>query len=153
MKKGEGTGLSIIISLIVIIIIITQYFIFFVIFPSETIELDSKQYIGSEIDLELITFTKLNSDLIIKSVNNNDYDELEKEITKLYLLGDCVNLKINNKLFRIEDCENRPGGQLGISSPINYQESIMNLPNYNNNPINIILKIKKWIKKEQFSCH
>ena len=143
MKKGQETGLSIMVSVIVLLIIITQYFVFFVFFPNKTIKPDSTQYIGSEINMELITFTKLNSDLIIKSINNNNYLELEKEMEKLYLLGDCVNLKINKKLFRKEDCDNKPGGQLGVSPIINYQESITQIPNYNNIPINITLKMKK----------
>ena len=129
MKKGQETGLSIMVSLIVLIIIITQYFIFFVFFPDKIIQPDSEQYIGSEIDLDLISFTKLNSDLIVKSVNNNDYTELKKEINKLKI-DECFEIKINEEEFN--NCK--------IKDP---DTTIMNIPNYNNNPIRITLNINK----------
>jgi len=141
MKKGQETGLTILISVIVLMLIILQYFIFFVFFP-EIISPKFQQETESEIDLELLTFTRSNSNLIIISIKNNDYNELEDEIKKLYSIGDCVNLQINKKLFREKDCENQPGGQLGISPTINYKKSTINIPDYNNNKINITLKIK-----------
>src|SRR3989344_5251993 len=104
MRKGEGTGLAMIISIIVILIILTQYFILIILFPSKTINADIRDYVGSEEDIEFISFVELNSDLIIKSKNSNDYTELEKEMVVLYHLGDCINVEINKKILKKDGC-------------------------------------------------
>ena len=130
MKKGQETGFVILISLIALILLVSQYYIFFVLSPNKIIQINSRQYISSEIDLDLITFVKLNSDLIIKSVNSNDYNELEKEINKLKF-DKCWEIKIQDKIFN-KDCK--------IKDP---DMTIMNIPNYNNNQIKIILNINK----------
>lgn len=131
MKKGEGEGLTIIISVIILMIIITQYFIFFVLFPNKEIKIDSEQYTGSEPDLDLITFVKLNSDLMVKSVKNDDYKGLEKEINKLDF-DNCWELKINEKTFNKNNCN--------INNP---ETAIINIPDYNNNQIKITLNVNK----------
>ena len=84
MRKGEGTGLAMIISVIVLIIILTQYFILIILFPSKTINADIRNYAGSEEDIEFISFVELNSDLIIKSKNSNDYTELGEKMKGIY---------------------------------------------------------------------
>lgn len=128
MKKGES-GLTMIVSVIVVIIVLMQYFIFFVFFPHKITQ--SGEYIGSELDLNLMTFVKLNSDLIVKSVKNNNYNELEKEINKLEF-DKCWELKIKDKTFKKDDCD--------IKNP---ETTIMNIPNYDNQPIKIILNVNK----------
>lgn len=128
MKKGES-GLTMIVSIIVIIIILMQYLIFFVFFPHKITQ--SGEYIGSEIDLPLITFVKLNSDLIVKSVKNNDYNELETEINKLEF-DKCWELKIKDKTFKKDDCS--------IKNP---EMTIINIPNYDNQQIRITLDVDK----------
>ena len=129
MKKGQGTGLAMIVSLIVLIIIITQYFIFFVIFPNKVIQPDPEQYIRSEIDLDLISFVELNSDLIVKSVINDDYKGLKEKMKKLEP-NRCWEIKINQEI--INNCKIKDS-----------DTTIMNIPDYNNNPIKIILNINK----------
>ena len=79
MRKGEGTGLAMIISVIVLIIILTQYFILIILFPSKTINADIRDYVGSEEDIEFISFVELNSDLIIKSKNSNSSPRSNKK--------------------------------------------------------------------------
>ena len=138
MKKGQETGLTILISVIVLIIIVTQYFIFFVISPDKTIiSPESQSQIGSEIELDLMTFVKLNSDLIIKSTKNNNYDELEKEITKLNL-GDCWRIKIKDKTFQSKNFDKTYECQVKFK-----HTTKTNIPDYNNKKIEIKLSINK----------
>jgi len=131
MKKGDATGLVIIISVIAIIIIITQYLIFFVVLPNKSIQVDIKEYIEEELDLTLMTFVKLNSDLIVKSIKNNNYAELEKEINKLEF-DKCWEIKIQDKIFNKNNCK--------IKDP---NIAIQNIPDYNNNQIKIELNVNK----------
>jgi len=152
MRKGEGTGLAMIISIIVILIILTQYFILIILFPSKTINADIRDYVGSEEDIEFISFVELNSDLIIKSKNSNDYTELEKEMVVLYHLGDCINVEINKKIFKKDGCifeemyalrEEAPNQAAFNRDALAKREQItMHIPDYNNNQVEVILKIK-----------
>ena len=107
-----------------------QYFIFSVFFPHKSVQSDA--YFGSEIDLDLINFVKLNSDSIVKSVKDNDYNDLSKEINKLYFNNRCWELKINDKVFNIYNC--------GIYKP---EAATVSIPDYNNNNIIIILNVNK----------
>ena len=129
MRRGASTGLVLIVSIIVIILIITQYFIFFVILPKKSIQVDIKEYLEKEMNLPLITFVKLNSDLIVRSVKNNNYIELENEIKKINF-GDCWEIKVQNKVFN--NCN--------VKKP---EISTIIIPDYNNNPIEIELKVDK----------
>ena len=131
MKKGDESALTILVSLIVLMIIISQYFIFFVFFPHKIIQPDSQQYIGSEIDLPLMTFVKLNSDLIVSSVKSDDYNNLEKKIDELEFDG-CWELKIKDRTFNKNNCD--------IKNP---ETTVMNIPDYSNNQIKIILNVNK----------
>ena len=153
MRKGEGTGLAMIISVIVLIIILTQYFILIILFPSKTINADIRDYVGSEEDIEFISFVELNSDLIIKSKNSNDYTELEEKMKGIYSLGDCINLQIDEKILKENGCtfemqEYSTGGPLGVSaeeiieSRATRKQIAMNIPDYGNNEVKITLKIK-----------
>lgn len=126
MKKGQETGLSIIVSLVVLILIITQYFLFSI-FLDKTIEIDSQQYIKSELNPELISLTKLNADLIIKSIKENDYTKLQEIINKIDLEG-CWEIKVNDQRFNKDNCE--------IKEPETF---FMNIPDYDNNPIKVEL--------------
>ena len=129
MRKGDESALTILISVIVLMVIITQYFIFFVFFPHKITQSD--QYLGSENDLGLMTFVKLNSDFIVKSVKNNNYEALEKEIYKLNF-DKCWELKINQKTFNKNNCNIK-----------DYETTIMSIPDYDNNQIKITLNINK----------
>lgn len=134
MKKGQETGLTMLISVIVLMLIIGQYFIFFVFFP-DIISPKFQQESISEIELDLLTFVKSNSDLIIKSVQNNNYDELEKEITDTNI-GECWKIKIKDKTFQSKmatyECQVKAK-----------HTTKTNIPDYNNNKIEISLIINK----------
>jgi len=135
MKKGEA-GLTMIISVVVLIIIILQYFIFFVWFP-DIIQPKSTQNIqGGEAEVELLTFVKLNSNLILTSVKNNNYVELNKNIESLDW-GLCWRIKINDKTFQSEHANS-----LVCASKTKYSTNT-NIPDYYNNNINIILELGK----------
>ncbi|MBS3143307.1 hypothetical protein J4446_00295 [Candidatus Woesearchaeota archaeon] len=125
MKKGQGTGLALIVSTIILILIITFYVIILVLIPGKSIEIKSEQYIGSESDINLINFVNLNSDLIVKSVSSYDYTELEKEIYKSNI-DECWEMKINEKRFS-NNCE--------IKNPYTTE---MNIPDYEGHTIKII---------------
>ena len=131
MKKGEETALAIMVSSIVLVIILGQYYLFFVIIQNKVIQPNSEQYIGSELDLDIITFAESNSDLIVKSIQNKKYEELEKEINKLEF-DSCWELKIKNKVFNKNSCN--------IKNP---ETTIINIPDYENNQIKIILNVDK----------
>ena len=131
MKKGEETALAIMVSLIVLVLILGQYYLFFVIIQNKVIQPNSEQYIGSELDLDIITFAESNSDLIVKSIQNKKYEELEKEINKLEF-DSCWELKIKNKVFNKDNCN--------IKNP---ETTIINIPDYDNNQIKIILNVEK----------
>lgn len=126
MKKGES-GLTMLISIIVIIIILIQYLIFFVFFPSRTITVNEYKAPGE--DLLLINFARLNSDLIVKSVNEGSYVNLEKEIQSINIKK-CFEIKIKEKAF--SNCD--------IKNP---EMSIINIPDYSNNQIKITLITEK----------
>jgi len=126
MKKGES-GLTMLISVIVIMIILIQYLIFFVFFPNKTITVS--EYKPSESDLLLINFARLNSDLIVQSVKEDNYVELEKIIQNINIKK-CFEIKIKEKVF--SNC--------GIKNP---EMSIINIPDYNNNQIRITLITEK----------
>jgi hypothetical protein len=136
MKKGQETLLSILISFIVLVIILIQYLIFFVIIPDKSIELNSGQYVGSEINLKLLTFTRLNSDLIVDSVRTKDYKKIEDEITNMNL-GYCWEFKINNKRFKSDNYDSTYECNIKV-----VQNSKIKIPDYNNKEIEINLTIK-----------
>ncbi len=126
MKKGEA-GLTMLISVIIIIIILTQYLIFFVFFPNRNII--ANEYKTSENDLLLINFVKMNSNLIVKSVKNNDFKDIEKSIQEIKV-SECFEIKINEEKF--SNCH--------IKNP---EMSIITIPDYNNNPIKITMFVEK----------
>lgn len=131
MKKGQETGLTIIISVIVLIIIILQSLIFFVFLPRKNIQPNIEEYIGSEMSLDLIAFARSNSNLIVQSVGNNDYSSIEEVINNLDF-GDCWEIKINEMAFNKNKCSIK-----------NAKTSAMSIPDYNNNQIRMELNVKE----------
>ena len=130
MRKGDGSGLMMIISVIVLMIILVQYFIFSMIFPHKSVQSDL--YFGSGIDFDLINFVELNSDLIVKSVKNDNYDDLSIKMKKMDFNGRCWQLKINDEVFNIYIC-----------SMNEHEAAETSIPDYSNNDIKIILRVNK----------
>lgn len=126
MKKGES-GLTMLISVIVIIIILIQYLIFFVFFPHRTIITDEYEFY--ETDLTLINFARLNSDLIVRSVKEDNYEELEKGIQNINIKK-CLEIKIKEKIF----------GTCDVKNP---EISLITIPDYGNNQIKVTLIMEK----------
>jgi len=126
MKKGEA-GLTMLISVIVIIIILTQYLIFFVFFPSR--KTVTNEYQISENDLLLINFARINSDLIVRSVDKNEYKDIEN-VVKNIDADECFEIKIKERTFKNCDAKNP-------------EMTIMTIPDYNNNQIEITLLMGK----------
>lgn len=140
MKRGEA-GLTMLISVIVIIIILTQYLIFFVFLPNRNII--SSQYIGSESDLLLINFVKLNSDLIVKSVRTNNYMVIE-EVIKGIKTNKCIEININDRMFSNCNGEIKTREMSIISTPdIDLEKTEMTIPDHDNNQIKITLLTEK----------
>ena len=130
MRKGDGSGLMMIISVIVLMIILVQYFIFSMIFPHRSVQSDL--YFGSGIDFDLINFVGLNSDLIVKSVKNDNYDDLSIKMKKMDFNGRCWQLKINDEVFNMYSCDMHE-----------HEAAETSIPDYSNNDIKIILRVNK----------
>ena len=130
MRKGES-GLTILISVIIIMIILTQYLIFFVFLPNRNII--TNKYQISESDLLLISFAELNFDLIVKSVKNDNYEDLEKIIQEIDIKK-CFSIKIKEKML----------SKCGINDKQTIRDilpetSEITIPDYSNNQIKITL--------------
>jgi hypothetical protein len=150
MKKGSESALTIITSVLLLIVVFMVYYFFFILSGPNIIEI--KENIEHGENIALINFVRINYDLILNSTKTNDYALLEKEFTRLYYLGDCVNLEINQEVLRKDDCisEERYGtredapNQAAFNKDVlaKREEFTMQMPNYDNKIIKIRLRIK-----------
>ena len=131
MKKGDGAGLILLTCIIALIIGTSYFFLFALIMEKGKLEIKVPAEIESELDISLINFVKINSDLIVKSVKSNDYTLLEKEVNKWGFDG-CWELSINTNKFNKKECTLKE-----------FSEIHMNIPDYKGNNIKIILKGNK----------
>ncbi|MBS3150702.1 hypothetical protein J4425_02780 [Candidatus Woesearchaeota archaeon] len=150
MNKKAESPITIISSVLVLIVVFMVYYFFFILQGANQIELNEQ--VEQRGDIVLINFVKLNYNLILSSEKSGDYSDLENEFGKLYYLGDCVNLEINQEILRKDGCMFEESYAVRGETPrsTNFNWDVLadrnsfqiQIPGYNNQIISIILKIK-----------